>query len=252
LTAVVGGGGAPEVVLSLPPRMQANFLAAFSLAYTGLYSCALYVFDRRGLPGWPYFVILLVIYTFLWGPFYFSKLATLPVIAARVASRLGDLLSQTSVPAQIAIPPSDQGTLLSPKQSERPVSSRWPLRESILVQLLASSIIVMTAWYCTYSGGPFQSPYGQILLALPLLSPNIAAKSNSILGVYAASAASALLFQFAFTPSASTPSMSWYVWTTVGVLAVSAYVSWVTRRRQEQVVTAQLRSPRRSDDEPSE
>lgn len=246
------GDSESETVSSLPPRMQANFLCAFSLGYTLTYSGATYFADRENLPGWPYFVTLLVVYLVFWAPFYLQSLFALPQVARRLMDRLGDLLSQTSLPT--AIPPTDQGTLLAPKQASRPAESRWPLSESIRVQCLAMSVIVMTAWYCTYSGGPFQSPYGQILLALPLLSPNIAAKSSSIAGVYVASALSAILFQFAFSSSSTPPTMSWYVLTTLGILAISAYVSWITRRRQEQSVSARLKphSDHRGDtDEPA-
>lgn len=232
--------------------MQANFLGAFSFGYTVIYSVASSIFDREQLPGVPYFFTLGLIYAVFWAPFYFQNLIGLPGIVAKFLGKLGDLLARTSVPTPIAVPPKDQGTLFAPKQAERPAESRWPLRESIMVQGLALTVIVMTAWYCTYSGGPFQSPYGQILLALPLLSPNIAAKSKSILSVYAVSVISALVFQFVFTSSDSMPTKTWYVGTTVGVLAISAYVSWVTRRRQEESITALLTSDKESEDDPDD
>lgn len=52
-----------------------------------------------------------------------------------------------------------------------------------LVQILALVAVVMTCWFTLDSGGPFGSPYGQVLLALPLMSPIVAYRPVSIVMV---------------------------------------------------------------------
>lgn len=106
---------------------------------------------------------------------------------------------------------------------------------AIRVQLLALAAIVLSAWFTCYSGGPFQSPFAQILLALPLMSPNIASSAKSVLSVYVTTTAVAFLFEF-FGPVTQPlqPTPVWFISTTVVVLLISGFVSTVTKRTQYQ------------------
>jgi hypothetical protein len=207
-------------------------LGYFSLFYTAAYSLAAWRWDRSSLPGLTYFVVLAILYVLLWLPFYLPGLLSMPKALEKFVRRLIDRVTATSLDVQT--PPLESGTLMSPRFAQRPAGSRWPVQQAALVQLLAASIIVLTAWYSTYSGGPVRSPYGQILLALPLLSPNIAHSSKSILAVYGLTMISAVVAA-PFSGEGASPPNPFYWATTIGVLVISAFVAWATRWKQERV-----------------
>jgi hypothetical protein len=214
----------PEaLVRSLAPILQANFLGAFSFFYTAIYTGFALFNDKHSVPPWFYFATMGAIYFLFWLPFYIARFRVFGNALVKVWRRLvdawwkiGDLLSRTTsreTETSVAIAPDDVGSIRNPVQVERLSTSRWPLPEALRVQLLAVGVVTMAAWYTVYCGGPFKSPFGLILFALPLLSPNIAAQASSIAWVYLVSL--------------------------VDVLATSALVSWLPRRTDERKLEAQ-------------
>jgi hypothetical protein len=228
------------LVRSLVPEMQARFLGIFSLSYTSIYTIFAWINDRDSVPPLVYFITLIAIWVLFWLSLEFNlQLGSFANRAVDFLWMLGRLLARTSeaavaiAPDDVAIAPDDVGSLRRPKQVERLSTSRWPRLDSLRVQLLAVGIITMAAWYTLYCGGPFKSPFGSILLALPLLSPNIAAKSGSIAGVFLVTTVDALLFHWWAGPRLNLPSQTWYIATALSVLAISALVSWLVRRTAE-------------------
>lgn len=87
-------------------------------------------------------------------------------------------------------------------------------------------------------GGPFLSPYSQVLLAFALLSPIVAHSSQSIVFAYIATLFICLLFQtliemdvlFSRFPM---PPVGWYVGTTLAVLLSFGALAALNRKYLE-------------------
>ena len=120
-----------------------------------------------------------------------------------------------------------------------------PLYDTIRIALISVAVITLTAWFTVYSGGPFASPFGQFLLALPLLAPNVATTGGSIFSVSLLTLITAGLTQWAFDSGiyrvlgyadAITPSplgLVWFLGTTVGIVLLSAILAITTKTMLE-------------------
>lgn len=240
-----GTGASLRREAAISPLAQVNLLGFFSLVFTVGYTVAAQLAGER-TPSIVYFAALMLVYSFFWGPFYLGALFAIPRLVARGILKLIDLLAMTQRFGTTISdePPAEAGrSLFTGAVTTRATGSSWPFDQALLVQGFAFAVVAMTAWYTTYTGGPFSSPFGQVLLALPLLSPNVANNWQSILAVYITSVTAAVLAGTAAL-QVDPPGRGFYWGTTLGVLALSGFVAVTTRWRLEQT-EALLRDERR-------
>lgn len=118
---------------------------------------------------------------------------------------------------------------------------KFPKRKSAPVQLLGVGVIVLAAIFCTYSGGPLRSPYGQVLFALPLLSPVVANSSASIAAAFGATVLAAGISTI-YVESGERDAIErmtivniWpWISVTLVVLIISGALAYLNRRVREQ------------------
>lgn len=201
----------------MTPLIQANFVAGFTGSFAAVYGALARVHDPLSYPPNVYWIVFSLAYFLFYFSFYIDPLNKLYAWVAEQLSGLGELLGGHV---------SGSGASTASQTASVVTAGRFPLQDSLRVQLLSISAIALAGWLTVYSGGPFLSPYGQVLLALPLLSPTIARDNRSIMAVYAATAVAALAFHM--LREEHTPAAEWYITTTYGVLGVSFLLVWLT------------------------
>lgn len=214
----------PRLVYRLEPYQQANLLGFFSLATSALFIGASAALEPRQLPPYQYYIATLTVWTLCWWSFAFRHL---PKVFA-LFRWLGDLLTVTSTGKRSGPRLSD---IFNPEAREVGPREKYPLPDAVRVQLLAVATITLSAWLTVYSGGPFESPYSQILLALALLAPNVAYSAWSIVLAYLVTATASAAFHYGFEARRA-PESNWYVATTGLVLLLSCWIAFVTRKNQ--------------------
>lgn len=218
------GAGSPPVPQrkrGLPPRTQANFVAGFTATYAIVYGALAYELDRPSCPPWYYWVVFVVVYFVFFATFYIRPLDALFSWVARGLDSLSVILNENASPGdsptmEDAAPPSPGG---------------FPLEDAFRVQALSASVIALTGWFTVYSGGPFESPYGQVLLALPLMSSLIAYDPRSVLTVYGVTFFVSVICHL--NRIDYKPSENWSAGTTLSVLAVSFFLVWLAMQRRD-------------------
>lgn len=222
----------------LTPLFQAELVGGFtSVALLG-YSIMLWLNDRDRVPPWWFFLLVAITYAICWGSFYIPGITSFLKYAPKIFSITSGV-------------PLDADPSWHPVRVEvRDRDYKYPKYESARVQILALFSILFACWFTIYLGGPFQSAYSQVVLAMPLLAPNIARSHISIAAVYLATFVSALGFEFFATRATfsdvTTQSPEWYYVTTAGVLLVAAYVAIATRRNLWKASRGDAASPERS------
>jgi len=238
----------------LPPVTQATLISLFTMLSTGLYCGAALLFDRSMLPrSGTYWGVFALLYLSCWISFIpalkrltrrildpinrgagviAGALRWLGKEALRALRWLSDVTAQDGSLGR-ANPKVSLRESFSLEMVEVAARARFPLNEAVRVQTLGVGTAVLAAWMTHFSGGPLTSPYAQVLLALPLLSPVVAYTPWSILGVYGATALSVVLFEWIWPPITHAPEQpAWYGGVLIWVLVVSAFVSFNQRARQ--------------------
>jgi MFS family permease len=243
----------------MQPRDQAWFIVVFCGATIGGWSAFLLWQDHSALPPWWYYASYLGLIVVLWSPFYISfvmRCLNLLVRRARELSRrkLDQVSSSGFFVTHDPVEPSDESNSGIFRQDMRLASmkttQRWPLAPAIVVYLLSFTSIIYFAWYTAYSGGPFESPFAQFLVALPLLSPVITVRPAAIIAIFLTTIATALAFhQWAPVEQMNPAKHNLYIWATMGTLSVSGIVSYLTKQAQwrEYQKTRPVRDPEPSD-----
>lgn len=233
-------GGSRSNQVELVPEAQVAIIAFFVVMSLSGYAAATYAIDRKAAPPW-YFLPVVV------------STCALVLISFRVnrfrhgwrkaAERLESLLARLD---RILGSPDDRAITL-PKPRERTGSGYqvigtnavWPRSHAVRVQLMGISSVLFVAWITVYSGGPFDSPAGQILLALPLLSPVVARNGTSVLAVYAYTIIVAVAVDRAVPRDGYHQDRTWLIATVIIVLGFSAVLA-ARIKRNENRARAQL------------
>jgi hypothetical protein len=227
------GSSIPGGRRGLGPRIQANFVANFAWGFAVVYGGLAFAIHREAFPPWPYWVALVAVYVVFYLSFYIGPLNTAFAWVFRKLYAISDLLSDSSQgeePAETGPEPSGQTASM---EEVPPSPAGFPLQDAFRVQVLSIAAIAFTGWFTVYSGGPFVSPYGQVLLALPLLSSTIAYDVRSITAVYAMTAGVAWVCHLLRIHDARhSLGEGWAIWTAISVLAESLLVVWLAAIRR--------------------
>lgn len=216
-----------RTVFRLTPPQQANLIGFFSLFASALFIGAAAIWDEDLLPPLSFYIYSVVVYVLFWWSFLLNYV-NLDTIKTAYRTAV-DIVTQTREEHD-AGQPSGLARIFAPRKVERPAAAEFPRHDVVRILALAAGIIVQAAWLTIYSGGPFASPYSQILLAMALLAPSVAWRPGSIVAAYGLTALISLGFHWAFD-SRPEPSANWYVATTMMVLLLSGWIAAVTRQR---------------------
>lgn len=141
-----------------------------------------------------------------------------------------------------------------PIRQEKLASVHVPRGETIRIVLLSSIIICTAAWFTTNSGGPFVSPFGQFLLAIPLLAVSLSSRRGMVVAVSVMTLAAAAIAQLAVCPfnlwfgqgvrgcaiASAAGSPWWYAYASTATIIVSALLTEATGTASDRSLARRL------------
>lgn len=217
-------GPLPIPISRLTSGTQAGLVLLFSCTYFGITLILLLSCGHGDLMGAPMIWIIALILGFaIWLSFN-ARRRFLNLLTA-----LGNTAPKPNPPSQI--------------REEKLATVHVPWRDTLRIVALSIDVIFMAAWFTTYSGGPFISPFGQFLLAIPLLAVTLSSRRGMIAAVSVVTLAAAFGAQWIacgdirrwFGSSsemcpASPLSTAWYVYASTATIVVSAFLAELTGR----------------------
>lgn len=206
------------------PRQQVNFLGWYTL-FALLFYTAAGLNAHAYLPPFGFYVVVILTFCVFWWSFW----------AQRVLSRVSNPVELGQkfwnwVVAYFAAHGKPDGRfsdIFRVEVETRAADDHFSPWDSGRVLGLALFAIAESAWLTTYSGGPFESPYSQVLIGFALLAPCVAYHSLSIVGTYVTVIVASVVVHWTMK-SAVPPESAWYIWTTLFVLGFSALVAVIT------------------------
>jgi hypothetical protein len=213
-----------RTVYRLKPAQQANLVGFFSLFAALVYIGAGFKWNRGILPHRSFYIYSVVIYALFWWSFIFNYVKKDSL--RNFGRSLVNQITQTRSEAE------SFRRVFAPEGVQQPAGDTFAAMDVTRIFLLAFGVILQAAWLTIYSGGPFESPYSQILIAMALLAPCVAVRAGSIGAAYIVTAATSVAVHFVCKDSLGIkPESSWYLATTMLVLLLSGWIAFVTRRR---------------------
>ncbi|MEP9364356.1 hypothetical protein ABLE68_15420 [Nocardioides sp. CN2-186] len=227
--------------LELIPQGQVATVASFTCFSLTLFAGATYFLAPEAAPPWYYLPITILSCFGVWASFRFKRFTD---FLRRRFAFVGAWMRHIDVllfgnPGQDELDAVQQPKAIDDTGMQLVIpASPWPRSHAFRVQLMGVSAVIFSAWITMYSGGPFDSPAGQILLALPLLSPIVARRGASIVAVYLYTVVVAIVCDKVLPHREETPGHDWLIFTAVIVLGLSALIA--ARLKRNEVVARRL------------
>lgn len=221
----------------LPPHVQANIIGGFTGTAAVAWFICTWTMAPESRPSLSFATVWIVLYVILWGSFRIPGLrhawdwlwkAFAPV-RSFIAKKISGAAKQI-VWTSLAEPSHDDG-FVEVVMMRR--DQRFDPSQAVRVQLLAAASIMTTAWITHSSGGPFASPYGQLLFALPVFAPIVASNVSSLVVVYLVTFGSAIFIEFGTGNHGPSPGGQWPVVTVSLVLVTSLTVAVIILKARE-------------------
>ena len=222
------------------PLAQADMVFNFTVLSSGAFEFFVYYFGNPdSIPPARRFIFVLVAYILIW---LTMRLEYLPNLLKGVFKLIMRLL-QNSLRILSQVKADDaKDKVESTKKLARifPVEMRtadYSYHKGVAarVQILGVLAIAISCWITLYSGGPFMSPYSQIVMAYPLFAVNIARSPKSIALVYLTTIVSMIVIEVAknrYGYNYPNLSSNWYYIMTGVLLAAACVVAVGTRMIQ--------------------